>query len=329
MAKSKNKKGARSNSLLSYLENNLMSFAFFSLLLIGTTSFSLYNQIPNKKTPEKQENYTISKSFTKIPVLAADQSFPVFSAKSIVAIDMDTGITLYEKNPDESLLPASTTKIITALVALDYYPKAQVLSVDDFFVAGQKMGLVPGEKITVNDLLYGLLVYSANDAAEALARNYPGGRDMFISAMNLKAEEIGLTHTSFENPSGLDGVSQRTSSKDLVKASLYAVKNPFFAQIVSTKETTVKSVDGKVSHKLTNINELLGEDGVLGVKTGWTQNARENLVTYVKRDGKSVMIALLGSQDRFGETKDLIDWIFTNYKWQDVEYMYESSEKMN
>lgn len=322
MAKKKNK----NKSILDYLQDNLMAFAFLSLVLIGTTAFSLYSQIPNQENSHVKKTYEVSKSFTKIPVLTTDKKFPVFSARSIVAIDMDTGVTLYEKNPDESLLPASTTKILTALVALDYYSKMQVLTVDNFSVAGQKMGLVAGEKITVNDLLYGLLVYSANDAAEVLARNYPGGREMFISAMNLKAKEIGLFHTSFENPSGLDGEKQRTSSKDLVKAALYAVKNPFFAQIVSTKETTVNSVDGKIAHKLTNINQLLGEEGVLGVKTGWTQNARENLVTYVKRDGKSVMIALLGSQDRFGETKQLISWIFDNYDWQNVEYVYSNKE---
>ena len=99
------------------------------------------------------------------------------------------------------------------------------------------------------------------------------------------------------------------------------MKNPLFSQIVGTKEKVVESYDGKIKHKLVNINELVGKvEGVLGVKTGWTQDARENLVTYIERDGSRVMIVLLASQDRFGETRELIDWIFENYEWREVTY---------
>ena len=100
-----------------------------------------------------------------------------------------------------------------------------------------------------------------------------------------------------------------------------AMNNPYFAKIVATESYLAESVGGEIRHKLVNINELIGEvDGVLGVKTGWTENARENLVTYIERDGHSVMIALLGSQDRFGETKELINWIFENYSWEEVVF---------
>ena len=97
------------------------------------------------------------------------------------------------------------------------------------------------------------------------------------------------------------------------------MRDPVFARMVGTKQITFKDVSGKFSYNLRNINELLGNvPGVMGVKTGWTENARENLVTYIERDNHKVMIAVLGSQDRFGETKELIDWIFTNYEWQEV-----------
>jgi D-alanyl-D-alanine carboxypeptidase (penicillin-binding protein 5/6) len=97
------------------------------------------------------------------------------------------------------------------------------------------------------------------------------------------------------------------------------MKNSEFAEIVGTKKINVSSVDGKIIHRLANVNELLGKiPGVLGVKTGWTENARENLVTYIERDNHKIMIAVLGSQDRFGETTELIDWIFSNYSWQEV-----------
>jgi D-alanyl-D-alanine carboxypeptidase (penicillin-binding protein 5/6) len=102
-----------------------------------------------------------------------------------------------------------------------------------------------------------------------------------------------------------------------VNVSKLAMEKQEFAHIVGTKEIEVKSIDGKITHKLANLNQLLGKvPGVLGVKTGWTENARENLVTYVERDNRKVMLAVLGSQDRFGETKELIDWIFANYIWQ-------------
>jgi len=260
-----------------------------------------------------------------VPVISENTVFPVVSAQAAMAIDVTSGVTLYEKDPDESLLPASTTKILTALVAMDYYPDGEVLTVRRAPVDGQKMGLKIGEKIKVLDLLYGLLVYSANDAAEVLAQNYNGGREVFIAAMNLKAESLHLDHSYFTNPTGLDGGGNRivSSARDLIKISSVAMQNSRFAEIVKTKEITVKSLDGKIAHKLVNINELVGQvPGVLGIKTGWTENARENLITYIERDGHKVIIALLGSQDRFGETKELIDWIFKNYSWQEVKVSY-------
>ena len=237
-------------------------------------------------------------------------------AKSALAVDLDSGKVLYEKNSDEPLLPASTTKIVTALVSLDSYPLNQVIKVENVSVDGQKMGLVPGEEIKVEDLIYGLLIASANDAAEVLAYNFPGGRDFFVAAMNAKANILGLKNTFFTNPTGLDQSGQITTAKDLVDISTFAMKNPVFSNAVSTKGITVKSIDGKYTHKLTNVNQLLGRvNGVLGVKTGWTEEAGGNLVSYVERNNKKIMIAVLGSQDRFGETKILIDWVFNNYNY--------------
>ena len=258
-------------------------------------------------------------SFTPIPELSDSSNFPILSAQAALAVDIDSGISLYEKNPNTPLLPASTTKIITALVAMDNYSLETNLTVGKFWVEGQKMGLREGEKIRVDDLLQGLLIFSANDAAEVLALNYPGGRSAFIDAMNEKARTLSLENSNFKNPTGLDGNGHSSTARDLVRVSEVAMRNKKFAQIVATKEKSVTSVDGKIAHKLINLNELVGKvEGVLGVKTGWTEVARENLVTYIERDGHRVMIALLGSQDRFGETEELISWIFENYKWQEV-----------
>lgn len=270
---------------------------------------------------------TAKKDLPLLPVLKAEASFPLVSAQAALAVDWDSMVTLYEKNPNDPLLPASTTKIVTALVAMDYYPFEEILEVGRIKVDGQKMELKQGEKISVKNLLYGLLVYSANDAAEVLAANFCGevgscGREAFIDAMNNKARQLNLENSFFANPTGLDGNGDKIAStaKDLVRISMVAMENPRFADIVKTKEITVQSVDGKISHKLYNINELVGQvDGVLGVKTGWTESARENLVTFIQRDGHRIIIALLGSQDRFGETKELINWIFDNYRWEEVK----------
>lgn len=296
-----------------------MKLLYLSLLsFVFVASVALVLSVP--KTNYHLETTAKAAAFAPLPVISKEATFPIISAQSALAIDMNSQVSLYEKRADSPYLPASTTKIITALVAMEYYPLNLVIKVPKFSVEGQKMGLIAGEEIEVEDLLYGLLVYSANDAAEVLALNFPGGRELFIVAMNLKAKELGLGHSKFSNPAGLDdGDGHVTTAKDLIRVSEIAMKNPLFAKIVGTKEKTVTSTNGRIVHRLKNLNELLGNvDGVMGVKTGWTENARENLVTYIERDGHKIMIALLGSQDRFGETRELIDWIFASYDWQEV-----------
>jgi D-alanyl-D-alanine carboxypeptidase (penicillin-binding protein 5/6) len=309
-----------------------------SFVLVVVSSF-IINTPRNEPFLAQEEvagiNTQAPQQFRVEPVLSGTVDFPVLSAQAVIALDVDSGVSLYEKNPDEPFLPASTTKIITALVAMNHYSLGQVLEVKNPKVDGQKMGLVAGEKINVESLLYGLLVYSANDAAEVLAQNFcipqssaaiggemgSCGREAFILAMNSKAESLGMVNSHFANPTGLDTTSGsvHTTARDLIVVSKAAMEDTEFAKIVGTREITVTSTDGKFVHRLKNINELLGEvDGVIGVKTGWTENARENLVTYVVRENKKVMIALLGSQDRFGETKELINWIFENYNWKQV-----------
>lgn len=298
------------------MKHKLLYLSLLSFVFIASSAISLSGSSRFKPISYALEE----KTFTPKPELSKDNPYPVLSAQSALVIDIDSGISLYEKNPDKPLLPASTTKIITALVAMDSLPDDLIIEIKLGKVEGQKMGLTNGEKISVNDLLYGLLVYSANDAAEALAQAYPGGREAFIDAMNEKARALHLSNSTFNNPTGLDGNGHYTTARDLTRVSQVAMRLPRFSEIVGTKEKVVRSVNGVV-HKLFNINELLGKvRGVLGVKTGWTENARENLVTYVERDGKKVMIVLLASQDRFGETTELIDWVYDSYTWKEVRY---------
>ncbi|QQG47833.1 MAG: D-alanyl-D-alanine carboxypeptidase [Candidatus Woesebacteria bacterium] len=291
------------------------------LVLSVNTKKPTIHQLP-LKTPTP-----ISFEVSPLPTLKDTTNFPILSAQGVLAVDSDSGVILYQKDIDQKLYPASTTKIMTALVSLDFYKDDDILTIGKLNAIGQSMHLIEGEKIYFKDLLSGLLIYSANDAAEALAQNYTGGRDEFIAKMNEKAKNLNLENTHFVNPTGLDQENHYSTAKDMIRLSEIAMQNKKFASIVKTKEKIVRSTDGKLVHYLTNINKLLGTvDGVEGIKTGWTEEARENLVTFVERNNKKVYIALLGSQDRFGETKELINWIFFNYEWKNLAFASYTSQ---
>ena len=264
---------------------------------------------------------TTDREFVDLPALKEQhEDFPILSAQAVLAVDVDSGVYLFEKDPDQPFLPASTTKIITALVALDTFSQNDVLIAFNPGVDGQKMRLVAGEQMTFGNMLKGLLIMSANDAAKVIAQNYPGGEEDFVVAMNEKTGELGLFDSYFTNPAGLDNFEQVTTARDMAILGIYAMQNKKFAEVVQLQAEVVTSTDGQIVHNLKTTNLLLGNvDGVVGIKTGWTENARENLITFVERDGKTIVIALLGSQDRFGETEQLINWIMQNYEWQKVE----------
>ncbi|PWU24163.1 D-alanyl-D-alanine carboxypeptidase [Candidatus Cerribacteria bacterium 'Amazon FNV 2010 28 9'] len=240
------------------------------------------------------------------------------NAESFMVVDQNSGETIVAHNPDEELFPASTTKIMTAMVVLDSENIDTVVTIPPGVPEdGSVMKLVPGEQLTIRQLLEGMLVHSSNDAAEALARLYPGGRNAFIQAMNDKARSLSMFHTVYKNPSGLIDDGHVTTVRDLLILSRYAMLNPTFASFVKEQFTTITSLDGKVVHKLETTNELLGKvEGVEGVKTGWTQEAGECLVTQVTRGGHTILTAVLKSTDRFGESTTLINWVFDTYRWK-------------
>ncbi len=258
------------------------------------------------------------------PIKINGQQAPFLTAKAAVVLDRDSGVLLYQKNPDLRLLPASTVKIMTALVALEHYDLDEVLTVPLVSYEGQDIELEEGEQITFKSLLFGLLVSSANDAALTLSQNYPGGEEAFVQAMNEKAKELNLTDTFFANPTGLDEEElllnpSFTSAVDLARLATAALKNPVFASIVATPTISITDISGEIVHELFNINELLFQlEGVRGIKTGWTEEAGECLVAYTEREGKGVITIVLGSEDRFGETRSLIEWAFANHQWQEL-----------
>lgn len=241
------------------------------------------------------------------------------TASGVVILDVDSGVILYKRNEDSLLSPASTTKIITALVALDTYQLEDVVTVKTLVDSGQTMGLIPGERMTVENLLFGALVQSGNDAAWTLAESYPGGVKKFIESMNEKARQLHLTDSYFTNPVGYDDAKHKITPMDLARLAAVALNNQTVAKMVAIPAITVSDVTHTYFHSLKNVNQLLGKiPGVGGIKTGWTEDAGENLVTLVERNGHRIILVVLRSRDRFAETVKLIDWIFGNYQWENL-----------
>jgi D-alanyl-D-alanine carboxypeptidase (penicillin-binding protein 5/6) len=238
------------------------------------------------------------------------------SAYAIYIVDIHSGVPLYAKNENVPLPPASTTKLMTALVALDLYKPSDIVTVKESTAGGQRMDLVLHERITVENLLYGMLIHSGNDAAEQLAFHHQSGYGAFIAAMNEKAKVLHLKQSSFTNPAGWDELDHKMSAKDLARLAKAAVEHPLIAKMVAIPEITISDVDHVIFHKLKTTNQLLGKiPGVSGIKTGYTQEAGQNLVTMVQRDGKKILFVVLRSQDRFADTTLLIDWVFKNHQW--------------
>jgi len=241
---------------------------------------------------------------------------PELTAGSVYVTDLTTGIVLFDKNPHQRLKPASLTKIMTALVALDYYDQDTVLSIKNGENSqGSTAKLQKGDNLTFTDLLFALLVPSGNDAALTLAENYPGGYQSFIARMNSKAIELGLKNTHFVNVSGVESQNHYTTAYDISVIAKSALERPQFTQIVSTQKVTLKSLKGNF-YPLETTNILLGEPGIFGVKTGWTPEAGECLVILAEKDGHQIVISLLNSKDRFSEAQIIFDWVFNNFVWE-------------
>ena len=297
---------------------HIFLFVFFTLLFLFYPGDSYYfhlfaynrELISNTETALKINTNPIP--YLKLPY------YPEVSAEGIYLVDLPSFTPVFARNENLKLFPASTAKILTALVAIDIYKPNQIITVKKTIDEGQVMELVVGEKITVENILYGLLVHSGNDAAFVLADNY--GYDKFVDLMNKKAQSLSMKDSYFSNPNGLDSGTQHSTAFDLALAARELLKNPYLSKIVSTKEITISDVDFKYFHQLTNVNKLLGEiQGLGGLKTGYTENAGENLVSFYKKNGHQFVIVILKSLDRFNDTRNIIKWIEENVSYLNVK----------
>ncbi len=253
----------------------------------------------------------------------ANSDYPSIFAKSAIVIDQETGRVLYEKNSHEKLPMASTTKIMTLLVALEKGNLKDIVTVSKraASVGGSSIWLSPGEKIDMESLLYGLMLNSGNDAATAIAEHIGGSVENFAKIMNEKAKEIGAYDTHFVTPSGLDiGIDDHyTTAYDLALITRYAFRYPKFAEIVSTKEKTIPWEGKEWDRYLRNKNKLLWiYEGADGVKTGFTNKAGRCLVSSATREGRRFIAVVLNSPPMWEDSIKILDYAFSKYKL--IEY---------
>lgn len=271
------------------------------------------------------KHYISLNKIQEFPFEITSEQYPVFkvpinlevSAKAVVVMDKDSKVILFSKNPDLVFSLASTTKIMTALVALDHYKMDDVLTVKTENVEGVNVGFTIGEKILFKDVLYAMLLPSGNDAALAIAENYPGGKDVFVGKMNEKARSFHMDRTHFADPIGLEDSRDFTTPLDLVRLSSIALTNEIFSKIVATKAWEITNILGK-SYSLINLNKLLGIQGINGIKTGYTVEAGQVLVTSKKEGNHTLIIVVMDSEDRFSDTKKILDKISGNINYLSI-----------
>lgn len=242
---------------------------------------------------------------------------PEHSASCAVLIDAETGKILYGENEHVRRGMASTTKIMTALVALESIsPEKEVIVAKEAVgVEGSSVYLYEGETVTMETLLYALMLQSANDAAAAIAIEVAGSIKAFAELMNTRAKALGLTATHFENPHGLDGETHYTTAYELAIITREALKNELFCEIVATEKKTIPLHDGAASRLLVNHNRLLREyDDIIGVKTGFTKKCGRTLVTAAERDGLTLICVTLNDGNDWQDHRALLDYGFSLYE---------------
>ncbi len=246
---------------------------------------------------------------------------PSVSAKAAVVINAQTGYVLFEKNANQQLPMASTTKIMTALLLCEAgdLDRELIITDDMVRVEGSSMGLKVGISVTRRDLLYGMLLSSGNDAANAAACAVAGSVPAFISLMNRKAESLGLENTHFATPSGLDADGHYTTAYELALLAAHALENPEFAEACKAKSVALYFGDPPAEHTLTNHNRLLKSyNGLIGVKTGFTKKSGRCLVTAAERNGAVIVAVTLNAPSDWNDHRQMLDYGFSTLSEVDL-----------
>lgn len=286
-----------------------------TLTFLSMSSHTFADDLDYESEVETSSLETESKSKTKENLK--------LNSRSCVILDRTSKKVLYGKNEYNKVKMASTTKIMTAIIVIENNNLNETIEVSKKAAntGGSRLGLKTGDKITIHDLLYGLMLRSGNDAAVSLAESTAGSISDFSNLMNKKASELGLINSHFDSPHGLDSDNHYTTAYELAKLSDYALKNKTFLEIVGSKTYTIM-INGSPKN-LSNTNELLGNlNGVYGIKTGFTNGANRCLVTACKRDEMDIICVVLGADTKKFRTQDsikLIEYAFSNFEYADIE----------
>lgn len=296
----------------------------FLAVLCIVAIFLLYRSLDPQKFAQAQQPQSVSIAqldLAAIPVRNKASADPVINAPAAFVTDEASGAILFSKNANTLYAPASTTKLMTALVARKVYKPGSVITITlSGPVGGTILGFRNTEQYTLDSLLEAALIPSANDAAMALAESSPGGLADFIQKMNDTAQQLHLSDTHFSNPAGFDSKDHYSTARDLDVLAREVLKDPLLKKIVATPLTDIKDISGKRSITLKSTNKLLGVDPrVEGVKTGTTEEAGEVLITLVNDGKRKLLLVVLGSNSRYTDTQALIDWVAATYTWHSPE----------
>ncbi len=278
------------------------------VLLGGVTCALVFTSIAHAPSKITKKVSVMSPSPTPSLALPLD----TLSGQAIYVLDTTNGRILGAKNAQYRFSAASTTKLMSILVASSYFKFTDTIVASHAGTEGVMIGLKPGDRLTFEHALYAMLLPSANDVAQAVADNYPGGKPAFIQAMNDKARELHLERTTFADPAGLEDDSGYTTAQELTHIASVFVENKAIAHIASIQSATIP-VDGIGMVKLVNTNLLLGYKGINGLKTGTTEGAKEVLVTSLPLRGHTIIITVMKSDDRFADTKTIVDYLEKHY----------------
>lgn len=276
---------------------------------------------------DEEDNIDVSKIEEVIQTVSEAVDEPKISSRYAIVLDRNNKTILYGKNEKTKTKMASTTKIMTSLIVIENTDLNNIVEISSKAAGtgGSRLKIKKGDKITVRDLLYGLMLRSGNDAAVALAEYVGGSIEGFANLMNKKAAQLGLENTHFITPHGLDSDEHYTTPYELAILTCYALENKVFSDIVNTKICNI-SINGYI-RTISNTNELLGNlNGVYGVKTGFTNGAGRCLVTSIKRGNLDVICVVLGADTKKIRTTDsikLIEYTFTNFQKVDIKSKIE------
>ncbi|GIO97573.1 D-alanyl-D-alanine carboxypeptidase DacB [Paenibacillus lautus] len=258
---------------------------------------------------------------TAVPVHADHENGPTNHAQAAALIDVTSGRVLYSKNGDERLRIASLTKIMTAIVAIEHgkLDDRVKISKNAFAKEGSSIFLKLGEEMTLENLLYGLMLRSGNDAATAIAEHVGGTEEGFVLLMNEKAAGLGLTNSHFMNPHGLDHDEHYSSANDVAKLTAYALKNPVFSEIVKTPTKKAPNPNEAWDYKWDNKNKMLRfYEGADGVKTGYTKKAFRCLVSSATRNGQQIAAVTLNDGNDWNDHSKMLDYGFAHFPLKKV-----------